>query len=267
MTRKRHFTFLAFAAVPLLFALQFPDRAENLRQISLFFSKPFLSVSHSLSGSVMKTTQSLTRFWNLYKNHDELVKRMEELERQLVEQEELKKENVRLRELLDFKKEIPAKAVPARVIGRDLAPWRKTILIDKGSKDGIDKRMAVVSAQGLVGRIVDVSLWSARAVLLPDPESRVSVFFQGNRDLGVAEGDGSLKLRVTHVDRQAAVSVGERVVSSGMGEVYPKGIPVGEVEMVGTEEGGLEVFAVVRPYVDFSRLEEVLCITLSPRDT
>lgn len=267
MRGKHSLYFLAFALVPLFFVLQAPERQNLLHQISLTCLKPFLVTSHALSRTFQQTSDGIIRLWNLHRNQAELVKRVAELEQKQVEFKELEKENTRLRELLQFKKEIPAKTVAARVIGRDLVPWRKTILIDKGSVQGIKKRMAVVSAQGLVGRIVEVGPFGARAILLLDPESRVSSLFQEARDLGVAEGDGSSWLRVTHIDRDSPVKVGDQVLSSGLGGVYPKGIPIGKVEMVGSEKESLELFATVRPFVNFSRLEEILCIGLSPHDS
>lgn len=267
MSGKRSFYFLAFALAPLFVILQAPERQAFLHQMSLTCLKPLLITSHALSHTFQKTGANLVQFWSLYRNQTELTRRVTELEQRQVEMEELRKENDRLRRLLEFKKEIPTKTVAARVIGRDLAPWRRTILIDKGSQDGIKKRMAVVNAEGLVGRIIEVAPFSARAILLLDPESRVSALFQESRDLGVAEGDGSSWLRLTRIDRDSAVKVGDRVLSSGLGGVYPKGIPVGRVEMVAGEKESLELFATVRPFVNFSKLEEVLCIGLSQHDS
>ena len=267
MRGKHSFYFLAVALAPLFFVLQAPERQEILHQISLTCLRPFLVTSHAISHTFQKTSDGLVQFWHLYQKQTELVKRVAELEQKQVEFEELTKENARLRQLLEFKKGIPAQTIAARVIGRDVVPWRKTILIDKGSTRGIKKKMAVVSAQGLVGRIVEVAPFSSRAILLIDPESRVSALFQEGRDLGVAEGDGSSWLRVTHIDRESTVKVGDRVLSSGLGGVYPKGIPIGHVEMVGSEKESLELFATVRPFVNFSKLEEILCIDLSPHDS
>ncbi len=267
MSGKRSFYLLAFALAPLFFVLQAPERQEVFHQIGLTCLKPFLVGGQAISHTLQEAGGRFVQFWNLYQNQTELMKRVAELEQKQVELEELKKENTRLRELLEFKKEIPAKTIAARVIGRDLVPWRKTILIDKGSTQGIKKRMAVVSAQGLVGRIVEAAPLNARAILLIDPESRVSAFFQEARDLGVAEGDGSSWLRLTHIDRDSTVKVGDQVLSSGLGGVYPKGMPIGRVEMVGSEKESLELFATVRPFVNFSKLEEILCIGLSPHDS
>ena len=263
MSGRRSFYFLFLALAPLVLTLQAPERAEVLHQISLTLFKPFLITSRALSLSVQETGAGIGRFWDLYKSHSELSRRVAELEQKQVQMVELGKENERLRKLLDFKKQTPYKTLAARVIAWDLVPWRKTILIDKGSKEGLKKRMAIVSAEGLVGRVVEVGPLSARAILLLDPESRVSGIFQESRDLGVAEGDGSTLLRMTHIDRQSAVKVGDRVLSSGLGGVYPKGIPIGTVEMVGTEKESLELFATVRPFVNFSKLEEVLCVVSS----
>ncbi len=263
MTRKSSVYFLAFAFVPLLLTLQAPERIEFLHQISLTLVKPFLLAGRTLSSSIQKTGEAAVRLQNLYQNQIGLEGRLEELERQMIEKTELERENERLRKLLEFKREIPRKAIPAQVIGRDLVPWRRTILIDKGFRDGIEKRMAVVNAEGLVGRVVEAGPASARAILLVDSESRVGVLFQESRDLGVAEGDGSSWLRVTRIDREASIQVGDLLLSSGLGGIYPKGIPVGRVELVGHEKESRELFASVRPFVDFSKLEEVLCLALS----
>ena len=264
---KRPFYFLALTLLPLFFFLQNPQRNETLHQISLTVSKPFFAVSEAVRETFLKTGEGLVNFFTLYRTHGELVERVQELEQQLVSYKELEKENERLRELLKFKKEIPGKTLAARVIARDAAPWRKTLVIDKGTTHGIKKMMAVVSAEGLVGRVIEAGPLSSRVILLPDPQSRVSVFFQGSRDEGIAEGDGSSWLRVTHINRESQAKVGEHVVSSGLGRVYPKGVQVGTVEMVGTEKNGLELFATVKPFVNFSKLEEVLCVALSPVDS
>lgn len=235
-----------------------------VHRVGLSCLKPFLVTSHALSSALGKTAEAWGRFRSLYRRYGELENQVGLLERELVEKAELEKENERLRKLLEFREGIPQETVPARVIGRDLAPWRKTILIDKGSGQGIRKRMAIVNAQGLVGRVIEVGPNTARAILLLDSESRVSVIFQESRDLGVAEGNGSSWIRVTRLEREAAIQVGDLVLSSGLGQVYPKGLPVGRVEIVGNEKEGLELFAVVRPVVDFSKLEEVLCVASSP---
>lgn len=267
MRPKRPLYFLVFAALPVFFVLQARERSEFIHQVSLTALKPFLAVSHAVSRTILDGRENLTRFWKLYSEHAELAKRVESLEREMIDKMELEKENERLRKLLDFKKPIPGKTIPARVIGVDLAPWKRTILLDKGTHHGVKTKMAVVSAEGLVGRVVEAASHSARAILLPDPESRVSAILQEGRDLGVAEGDGSSLLRMTHVAREASLKVGDRVLTSGLGGIYPKGIPIGIVEMVGTEKTGLELFLTVKPFVDFSKLEEVLCVNSFPADS
>lgn len=264
---KRPFYFLALALLPLLFFLHTSQRNEVLHQISLTAARPFMLTGEACRQSFLKTGRAVGHFFTLYRTHGELVREVQTLENALVGQEELKKENERLRALLKFKQEVSGKTIPARVIARDSAPWRKMIVIDKGATHGVKKQMAVVNAEGLVGRVIEDGPFSSRVILLSDPQSRASILFQDSRDEGIAEGEGSLWLRVTHVDRESQVKVGERVISSGLGQIYPKGIPVGLVEMVGTEKNGLELFVTVKPHVNFSKLEEVLCIALSPADS
>lgn len=264
--KRSPFYLLLLALLPLFFFLHSSGRAEVFHQAGLVLLRPFHETSRFFSRGIQETAESFRLFWDLYASRAVLLERVQELELEQVQMEELRRENERLTSLLGFRKEIQAKTIAARVIGWDLVPWRQTIVIDKGSRDGMKNRMAVVNAQGLVGRVIEAAPWSARVILLTDAESRVSVIFQESRSVALAQGDGSPWLRLTRLDPTSVVKVGDKVLSSGLGGVYPKGLPLGKVEMVSTHKDSLELMATVRPFVDFSKLEEVLCISSLPSE-
>jgi len=173
-------------------------------------------------------------------------------------------ENQRLRLLLDFKETQDIDTLPARVIGEDASSWFRTIMIDKGSEHGVTEGMPVVVAEGVVGRVVRSSPRFARVLLITDASSAVASLLQENRARGVCRGQGDL-LIFDFVLRQEEVAVNDRVVTSGMGDVFPKGLVIGHVKSVDSQEYGLFQTIEVKPAVDFSHLEEVLVLLRSPR--
>jgi len=183
-----------------------------------------------------------------------------------VKYEETEKENERLKTLLEFRKSISTPTIGARVIGWDVSPWRKTILIDKGSRDGIFKRMPVISPDGFVGRVIEVSPNVARVLLILDADSRVSALTSDSRMPGVITGDGSPILQMKYLDLQAELALSESVLTSGVGGLFPKGIKIGQIEAINRDRDGLHLVAIVRSEVDFFKLEEVLCLVYSQQE-
>jgi len=156
----------------------------------------------------------------------------------------------------------------AQVIFRDISLWNQSIILNQGKSQGILKDMPVVSDQGLVGRIISVSSSTAQVLLLTDFHSRVGVQSQESRDVGVLFGEIKKKLRIRYLDLNSTIKTGDTIITSGMGGIYPKGIPVGKVTMVGADDDGMHLYALVQPFVKFSKIEEVLCLarTLKEQD-
>jgi len=169
-------------------------------------------------------------------------------------------ENARLRALLAFKQQQPYETVAARVIGRDPSDWFSTVLVDRGTAAGVRRNDAVLTSDGLVGHVIEAGLSWARVVLLPDPRSAVGVVVVRSREAGVAEGQGRPTLRVKYFSRDADVRPGDEVVTSGLGQIYPRNLVVGTVTGVSRAAGDLFEDALVRPSADLSHLEEVLII-------
>ena len=182
----------------------------------------------------------------------------------LAESNEVRLENERLRRLLDFKEAQELATLPARVIAEDATSWFRTITIDKGSERGVVEGMPVVVAEGVVGRVIRSSPRFARVLLITDASSAVASLLQDNRARGISRGKGE-RLVFDFVLRQEEVRVGDRVVTSGMGGVFPKGLIVGDVQSVDRQEFGLFQAIEVIPAVDFSHLEEVLVLLRRPQ--
>jgi rod shape-determining protein MreC len=167
---------------------------------------------------------------------------------------------VRLRELLGIKQQLRVPSVAATVIGADTTPWFATLLIDRGRGDGLREGMPVVATDGVVGQVVKVADSTARVLLLTDPASAVAGVVQRTRARGVVRGKGQGYCSLEFSLSNEEVAVGDLVVTSGVGGLYPKGLPVGEVTMVRKGSYGIFQTVDIRPTVNTSRLEEVLVL-------
>jgi len=177
---------------------------------------------------------------------------------------ELRQENERLRSLLGFVAETAVRTTAARVIAEDASSWFRTIEIDRGSADGVTEGLPVVNAAGLVGRVVRSTPQSARVLLITDASSAVAVLVQDQRIRGVCRGQGGA-LALDFALVQDDIQVGDGVITSGLGGIFPKGLVVGFVRSVHREQFGLFQTVEVEPAVDFAHLEEVLVLLRDAR--
>ena len=166
----------------------------------------------------------------------------------------------RLQALLSFKETYIAKTVAAQVIGSSGSEQSRSIYIDKGTSAGVDKDMAVITADGLVGRVLRAFGSSAQVLLINDQSSGVGVILDKSRLQGVIKGTASGEVVVEKVMTDEQVTPGERIVTSGGDQIFPKGITVGTVMKV-TPGADLFLNIRVKPSANLSRLEEVLVIT------
>ncbi|GAB4277281.1 MAG: rod shape-determining protein MreC [Deferrisomatales bacterium] len=189
-----------------------------------------------------------------------LRKEVADLKRALLAVEEVDLENRRLKALLGFKRSTDLPLVPARVVGRSASPWFRTVLLDKGTGDGVVLDAPVVTPAGVVGRVYETGEGASRALLLTDANSAVDGLIQRTRTQVVVEGTLGPSCRVLYLPRGEEVAAGDRVVTSGLGGIFPKGLLLGEIEDVEAPPGAVFQRARLRPGVDFSRLEEVFLV-------
>jgi rod shape-determining protein MreC len=213
---------------------------------------------------VVKTIGDVWRgyFWlvGLKKENEHLRGEIQELKREINAYGEARLANQRLRALLNFKRSIATPLQPAEVVAFDPSGWFQTVLIDKGTQDGVMRDMAVVSAAGAVGRVIGVSGHHAKVLLVLDRNSAVDALVQRSRSRGILVGQGDGSCRLKYVQRNDDVQIGDEVISSGMGGVFPKGILLGHVQDVVRGSFGLFQTVEVEPAVDFGKLEEVLVV-------
>ncbi len=169
-------------------------------------------------------------------------------------------ENARLRRLLGFLEEARFRPLPARVIARTGGRAADVWKIDRGKEDGIEAGMAVMNYRGLVGRIDQAFPFSATIRTLRNQDVRVSAVNQRSRVVGILAWEYPGGFRLRDVPATADVEPGDRIVSSGLGGVFPPGIPLGRVKEVERKRGRVFLEAKVEPEVDFSLLEEVYVV-------
>lgn len=193
----------------------------------------------------------------------QLQEQLEKLTTDLEKFKEYKLENHRLHKLLDIEQIISDSynLTAANVIARDVSNWTHTIIIDKGSNSGLKKEMAVVSKDGLVGRIWALTPNTAEVRLIVDRDSAVGAMVQDTRVAGVIDGGGEhADLEMIHIPNDAHIEVNQTIITSGLGSSLPKGIRIGYISNVYSDPNGLTKRAVIAPFADFHRLEEVMII-------
>jgi rod shape-determining protein MreC len=168
--------------------------------------------------------------------------------------------NIRLRDLIDFQRNISERVVAAEVIGKDPSAWFKTVIIDKGEADGLTKGLPVVIPQGIVGQVIEVSNHYSKVMLILDSNSAVDSLVQRTRARGVVKGESTDQCGLDYVLRKNDVRIGDTIVSSGLDGVYPKGLRLGLVSQVIEHDADIFHEVIITPFVDFEKLEEVLVI-------
>ncbi len=177
-------------------------------------------------------------------------------------------ENERLRQLLGFRSQLGYEVIPARVVAKEPNRRYFSVLINKGSQEGIKRNMPVVNMYGLVGKIVNVSAHSSVVQLMIDPRFRVSALDQRSRVFGIIKPESDFALRLDNVPISEDVQVKDPIISSGLGGIFPPGIKIGMVTAVESEETfseedrsfGIFKMIQVQPSVDFSSLEELFIL-------
>jgi rod shape-determining protein MreC len=260
MRSRRPYYFLAVFALPLLVFLQNPLIKEPLRGVSFAVLKPFFVMTTATIDAFSSGKDNITRFWKTFHIQPAHESRIAELESELIQAKEMAKENERLRKLLEFRDTLAGKRIAAQVIGWDPSPWRKTLILDKGTNQGIRKDMAVVVPEGLIGRILETGPSTSRVILLQDSDSRVSAIADQSRAQGVVAGGGREELTLEYLELESGVAVGEAVLTSGLNGLFPKGIQIGKITSLSKDATGLHLQAKIQSSVRFSKLEEVICL-------
>jgi rod shape-determining protein MreC len=192
--------------------------------------------------------------------NERLRKRLQALEIERQRLLEAEATNRRLQQLLDFRAELPNGAITATIIASSATSWFQSCVLNKGSADGVRKGMAVVTPLGVVGKVVAVTGGTAKVLLLTDPNSGIDVLVQRTRSRGIVSGSLESGTVLKYIKRSEDVQEGDRLVTSGLDNIFPKGLLVGTVIRVRKQNRGLFQSVEVWPAVQAARVEEVLVI-------
>ena len=260
--------FAAIIAQVLLVSAQVQTKS-GVRAIEAVSFGAFARVQGAASSIVRGVRDVWTNYAALRGAKDEnaeLKRRMSELEVRLQEQRALAARTTKLQELLDLKQDVTLPTVAAEVIAGNANPGVRQITINRGSADGVQNSMAVISPRGVVGRVIGhPSARAARVQLIIDHSAAAGALTERTRAGGmVTGGDRQPPLAMELVSNLADVKPGDVVVTSGVDGIYPKGYILGTVESSDRGPGLYRVIS-VRPSVDFSSLEEVLVVLVPAR--
>lgn len=260
-------TFLFVASIVVLSLSSSRIPSHGVGRIALIFVAP-------VQGVVTDSIRALKSTWYTYFAHISAAQENVRLKRELRQAEarisrfhEIELANIRLRRLLDFKINLGGQAVAAEVVGKDPSPWYRTVIINKGSSDGLRKGLPVSVPEGVAGQVTDVSAQYAKVMLIIDRNSAVDAFVQRTRARGIIKGESTLSCVFQYALRKDEVKVGDEIVASGLDGVYPKGMPIGEVTGVVKRAAGIFQEVTVTPHVDFEKLEEALVILTPQKDS
>lgn len=197
---------------------------------------------------------------NVARENEQLKRDIDSLKKQNTDLSEQILWQDRVGDLVQYKEQGEYKTMLASVIGRDATQWSKVIFINKGTAHGLVENLAVVTDAGIIGHITQALATSSKVLLLNDSRSAVAALFQETRVAGIVAGTGQNICDMKYVPVTAKVEVGDKVLSSGLGGIFPKGLLVGTVTNVKKKKQGLFQEITITPKADLARLEEVLVL-------
>ena len=267
MSRRAHHVAISTVAVLTLVVLNLPPATAG--RIKLAFGGLFLplfGITGSGQSFVDRASYSLLTRSTLISEVERLRKENVGLRLEALRAQGALAENARLRASLNWTPKAPWKRLAARVVGREPTTFWRNITIDVGARDGIQANQPVLTGEGLVGRIREVGPTQSQVALIGDPDCGVSVIIGETRDNAVIQearssaiGDGYVTLRT--LQNSPDILAGHLVLTSGLGGVFPRDIPVGRIVDTRSVDGGLYTEARVKLAANLNRLEEVWVLT------
>ena len=256
------FGFLALVAVVTMVS----DRrslAEGGRDLP-WWQAVMLEIAVPIQDVVAAPVDAARGLWAEYvalldvrERNERLRGRVAELEEANLQYREALVASGHLQQIAAMRDEFEIPMLPSEVVGLDVMPWFRSVLVDRGGAHGVRAGNPVITAEGVVGLVTATSRHAAKTMLLLDRQSAIDGIVQRSRARGIVRGQGTDRLAFEFVVRGGDVRLGDVVITSGLGAVYPKGLRIGEVVELLDPEGGLLQTATLRPAVDFGRLEQV----------
>jgi rod shape-determining protein MreC len=265
MPNSRRRLLLASALLAAAVGLVLLGQAGLIAPVQDLTLRAVSGIQNSITTAFFTTRDFLTA----PRNQQELIQRNSQLEAQVARLEaevvslrERASEFEKLQALLGYASDLPEnRYLISKVIGRDTSPFLHYLILDQGSDAGVRRGMPVVNEKGLVGRITEVSATASKLQLITDPDSVINARIQESRAEGIISGQATGELKLLYISQDITVTVGETVVTSGLGGGFPAEILIGRVVSVHRRDYELYQTAIIEPRSDFSRLEMLLIIT------
>lgn len=236
------------------------NEASFFQRVIIEFMAPIQSGTVSVKERVAYTFDHYVDIVNTSKENVDLKKSVETLENTIFQLSEVEKENLRLKQLLEFGKDIPRKKVLAQVVSWDASNNFRVLRINKGSNDGLTLRAPVITMTGLVGYVFRVSGNYSDILTILDQNNRVDVIVSRTRTHGIVEGFSDFNCQLKYVPRTEQLTLEDEILTAGLGLIYPKGIKVGRISKIDKENFGITQRIEIEPSVNFQKLEEVVVL-------
>jgi rod shape-determining protein MreC len=241
-----------------------PEGTSLFKRIAYQAVAPFLRASDSAYHGVRRLVHDYAAFRGVVRENERLHERLLELETQQLKWEFTLHDNEALRALVDYRKASPLATMAARVVARDVRDPHQMLILSRGRRDGLEKDMAVLAPQGVVGRIAALSLRSAQVQLITDSRSALAGIHLPSGDQVLMTGQGERLLRMQYFSGEARVAPQDPVVTSGLEGIYPAGLHIGRVERVFEEDG--KRVAQIRPAAPLQKTMNLLVVLERPQD-
>jgi rod shape-determining protein MreC len=262
MFKQKNYLALGAVVLVAIILLSLPSRATARLKLSVgSWFLPLFGLAGAAQQLPADLADSVLSRRELLHQVDTLRRENQQLRSQAVQGVAIARENDQLRALFNWQRQSPWRLKLANVVMRDPANWWRTVQIDLGTRDGLRDNLPVITDAGLVGRVSSVSLTRAQVILVGDPNCRVSALVENSaRDMGVLLAGGTLDtslVELTYLASSANLKPGQSVITSGLGGIFPKGIPIGEVVDSRSVEYGLYTDARVKLNANLGSLEQV----------
>lgn len=262
-----NFKKLLIAIVAILLPL-ISMNSQRQPMTSSWYNQPFALIGAGIEQGFFAFSDSIRGNTRLYLNLIEIKKESQnlkdtnhKLQAELQTTEELKRENDRLRGILELKNSTKMESIVAEVIGRDLLSEHETMRINKGTHHGIKAGMPVIAVGGVVGYIFRPQPFSSQILLISDRYSVVDGIVTRNRTAGIVEGAGRQTCALRYIEKSQDIKEGDLIVTSGLDNIFPKGLPVAKVTQVRSKPHAASLIVEMSPVVDPDKVEEVFVIT------
>ena len=227
---------------------------------------PLQKIVYTVNEKVKGSFDFFINFSNVKKENEELTAKNAELENKLIEYERMKDEKTRLREMFDYSQNnANYDYLGCNIIGYSGGNISNGYIIDKGTKDGVEKDMVVITPAGLVGKVTKASSSFAIVQTILNENIAVAAMVESTDETtgilqGITDSKNKNLTELSNIPIESAIKEGDKILTSGLGEMYPKEIRIGEVISVEVDNVGIMKRAVVKPYVDFNKLEELFVV-------